>query len=63
MAEETLKAGDIVELKSGSPKMTIIFIAESNAYCTWYDTNTHTWRESVKFPLIILKSTSAPGGY
>lgn len=63
MADETFKAGDIVELKSGSPKMTITFVSEDYAFCTWYDTNTHTWRESVKFPVIILKLTSAPGGY
>lgn len=38
-----LKIGDVVQIKSGGPKMTIEDIGEYNseqkAYCTWFDGN------------------------
>lgn len=34
---ENLKAGDIVELKSGSPKMTISHLDQYKAYCIWWN--------------------------
>lgn len=42
MLEQKFKTGDIVELKSGSPKMTIEDVQESNEYvdCAWFDGNT-----------------------
>lgn len=41
MSEQKFKTGDIVELKSGSPKMTIEDVQESNEYvdCVWFDGN------------------------
>lgn len=40
MSEE-FKPGDVVELKSGGPLMTIVFIEEKNngaeACCTWFN--------------------------
>ena len=53
---EDIKKGDVVELKSGSPKMTVNFIStDGKAVCTWYDFNTSTWRENIPFSLAILK--------
>jgi uncharacterized protein YodC (DUF2158 family) len=42
MANQTsLKAGDVVELKSGGPKMTIKHVGDNygviEAYCQWFD--------------------------
>lgn len=38
MTKDTkLKIGDIVKLKSGSPKMTVIHVYEDNIRCTWFD--------------------------
>jgi uncharacterized protein YodC (DUF2158 family) len=31
-----LKAGDVVKLKSSSPKMTIRFVEGNEAYCEWF---------------------------
>lgn len=30
------KVGDVVQLKSGSPKMTIISVNDDAAYCNWF---------------------------
>ncbi len=30
------KAGDVVQLASGGPKMTIRWIEDSEAYCEWF---------------------------
>ncbi len=34
--EENLKAGDCVQLKSGSPKMTINIVEGQRAHCLWF---------------------------
>lgn len=34
------KAGDVVKLPSGGPKMTVTSSGEGNAYCCWFDGNT-----------------------
>ncbi|MCU7618732.1 DUF2158 domain-containing protein [Chryseobacterium sp. PBS4-4] len=54
---EIFKEGDVVQLKSGGPKMTIIEFYNDNAYanCTWYDFNTHTLHEMHSFPTLVLK--------
>jgi uncharacterized protein YodC (DUF2158 family) len=63
MADETFKAGDTVELKSGSPIMTIVLVTNDKyAICTWYDKATSSWKENIKFPTVILK-VATPGGY
>ena len=33
----TLKVGDIVELKSGGPKMTIAAVKADRAFCVWFN--------------------------
>ena len=55
---DTFKPGDVVELKSGSPKMTVYMASDENVWCTWYDFNTFTWRERIKFEAAILKLSS-----
>jgi len=35
MAE--IKAGDVVQLKSGGPQMTVNFVEKDEAACTWFD--------------------------
>lgn len=34
--EQQVKAGDVVELKSGGPKMTVKWVNETSAYCEWF---------------------------
>lgn len=33
----TLKVGDIVELKSGGPKMTVAAVKAERAFCIWFN--------------------------
>jgi uncharacterized protein YodC (DUF2158 family) len=50
MANETFKAGDVVQLKSGSPKMTIEYIYnDGRCFCSWYDSYTHTLHREISF--------------
>ena len=46
--ENTLKIGDVVELKSGSPKMTIEEIDEQNATVVWFMKDGHENRGSYR---------------
>jgi uncharacterized protein YodC (DUF2158 family) len=40
MAERlSFEAGDVVRLKSGGPRMTIMTIGEKTATCVWFGTN------------------------
>lgn len=34
---DNLKVGDIVWLKSGSPKMVVDFLKETSCICVWFD--------------------------
>lgn len=56
MTEQPFKAGDVVTLKSGSPKMTVVFTGtDGNVWVTYYDFNTNTLKEQVKLQASILK--------
>lgn len=35
--DSNFKPGDVVELKSGGPDMTVSAIHEDSAYCEWFD--------------------------
>jgi uncharacterized protein YodC (DUF2158 family) len=36
MADERIKPGDIVSLRSGGPRMTIASVDGQNAFCEWF---------------------------
>ena len=36
MAEEQIKPGDIVSLRSGGPRMTIATVDGQSAFCEWF---------------------------
>lgn len=45
--ENTFKVGDVVLLKSGSPKMTV-YVIDKNAdfiFCTWHSSNEDIFKE------------------
>jgi uncharacterized protein YodC (DUF2158 family) len=37
MAEQEIKAGDVVILKSGGPRMTVHSLERNMATCEWFD--------------------------
>lgn len=34
-----IEAGSVVQLKSGSPKMTVRWVQDGECYCNWFDGN------------------------
>jgi len=54
-----IKAGDVVQLKSGGPDMTVNFVENSSgveeAACSWFINNK---KESSRFPVATLKLVS-----
>jgi uncharacterized protein YodC (DUF2158 family) len=56
-----IKAGDVVQLKSGGPTMTVNFVENSSgteeAACSWFINNK---KESSRFPVATLKLVSPP---
>ena len=53
MADEQFKAGDIVSLRSGGPKMTIATVDGQTAFCEWFTDDQHPQGKS--FHLASLK--------
>jgi uncharacterized protein YodC (DUF2158 family) len=51
-----IKAGDVVQLKSGGPEMTVNFVENDSgtevAACSWFINNK---KESSRFPVVTLK--------
>ena len=47
MAEETFELGDVVQLKSGGPQMTIDWMSEdgTNTVCIWFDKDKNRQRD------------------
>ena len=39
MSDTGIKAGDVVQLKSGGPLMTVKWVEDDEAYCQWFDKN------------------------
>lgn len=39
MADEKIKAGDVVQLKSGGPSMTVQYLSGHAAVCHWFNGN------------------------
>jgi uncharacterized protein YodC (DUF2158 family) len=54
-----IKAGDVVQLKSGGPEMTVNFVENDSgtqvAACSWFINNK---KESSRFPVATLKLAS-----
>lgn len=39
MSDNQIKAGDVVMLKSGGPRMTVTWVSDGKTYCQWFDGN------------------------
>jgi uncharacterized protein YodC (DUF2158 family) len=37
LMSDKIKMGDVVMVKSGGPKMTVVNIEDNVAYCIWFD--------------------------
>jgi uncharacterized protein YodC (DUF2158 family) len=50
-----IKAGDVVQLKSGGPRMTVVKLETTDhgvsAYCNWFEGKTP---KSGSFPIVVL---------
>ncbi|WP_093983993.1 YodC family protein [Shewanella algae] len=49
-----MKDGDVVQLKSGGPLMTIINVIEGKALCTWFDDKKEL--KTANFPIVVLET-------
>jgi uncharacterized protein YodC (DUF2158 family) len=56
------KPGDVVQLKSGGPLMTVTAIDHSGVVCTWFDKNNH---KTATFPASTLElyDENGAGGF
>lgn len=48
-----MQIGDVVRLKSGGPKMTILAMDETQATCAWFNRNGRN--QSDDFPLVAIE--------
>jgi uncharacterized protein YodC (DUF2158 family) len=55
-----MKVGDLVELKSGGPKMTVSLLDNGEAHCVWFD-HDHNERRG-KYPEGSLKEAEDDDG-
>lgn len=52
---EAFKAGDIVRLKSGGPKMTVKLVStESTAHCFWFNTTGDEYKLEAGFIAVVM---------
>lgn len=58
MASRDLKEGDVVQLKSGGPPMTITGFNGDSAICQWFDKNKEP--QARAFEVIALQPYKAP---
>lgn len=58
MANETFQPGDIVQLKSGSPKMTVLWSNDGKTYCFWFDEHNHRFQDSDFHTILLQKYES-----
>ena len=56
MSVSNIQAGDVVQLKSGGPYMTVAGIEEGEAYCEWFEGKKNA---GAKFPLTSLVKSTA----
>ena len=48
-----IEAGDVVQIRSGSPVMTVVSVSDQSAHCLWYSETSGAIR-TVAIPLIVL---------
>ena len=48
MAQKEIKVGDVVQLKSGGPLMTVSEIISNKVKCEWFDKNEHKEKQFQK---------------
>jgi uncharacterized protein YodC (DUF2158 family) len=53
MSETSLKPGDVVQLRSGGPAMTLVSTDASIGVCLWFDAQER--RDSQPFPMHVLR--------
>ncbi len=65
MAE--IKAGDVVQLKSGSPKMTVERVEQSEvppyAVCSWFDSKGQPQSGTYNLSSLVISNESSFGGF
>jgi uncharacterized protein YodC (DUF2158 family) len=61
MAEERIIPGDVVQLKSGSPKMTVTRTDEKVTDCIYYSEHTQKIKAAENIPTVALKKIEATG--
>lgn len=54
-----LQPGDVVRLKSGSPDMTVRWVSDGDAHCTWFD---KTDQKTGSFPEAALEKAPPKSG-
>ena len=52
--ENQIKEGDVVQLKSGGPKMTVVRVVGAVAICIYFDIDTSKLHVNAEFPLVAL---------
>ena len=45
---ETITEGAVVELKSGGPRMSVEWVRDGTAYCTWFDDKAMQHSKAIK---------------
>ena len=60
MSEQTFRAGDVVQLKSGRASMTVESIEETTATCCWLDSHKRLQREVFAVSLMMASTEDAP---
>jgi uncharacterized protein YodC (DUF2158 family) len=53
-----MQPGDVVQLKSGGPLMTVHAINDAGVVCTWFDKSNH---KTATFPLSTLEPYTSHG--
>lgn len=56
---EQIKVGDVVQLKSGSAKMTVEEIGDAGVSCVWFE---GTQPQRGEFPVVTLKKAETSSG-
>jgi uncharacterized protein YodC (DUF2158 family) len=58
MPEQKIQPGDVVQLISGGPKMTVILVEGAYVNCLYYNETTHLYMCPKQFPVVALKKIS-----